>query len=190
MKVPRSDAKLKNLPEAVRDELYAKLSEPQDDRVCAEYPLGRPWTLDEGRDWLLRTHQVQAGLTAISDWRTWERVRRDIRQTDAEVSELEAWLMNRLPGMTTAEVMDVGNLLFIHRATKDGDFKTFKGAADLILRRDAATRDLEKLRAADKSRIDAGLDALFQEIQGNAKAEALFKELKAAVEEAAKPAKG
>lgn len=185
-KQTRPDAKLAHLPAEIREDLYLRLTEPQDDRIGGDYPHGRPWTLDEARDWLLRTHRVACSLSTISDFRSREANFRALREANDAVRSLQTeWIEG---GMLSAEdAMEAANLIFIDQATKAGDVKSYKAICDIMLRNSAARRDLAKLRAADKTKIEAGLDALFAEIKGNARAEALFAELRDAVAVAAEP---
>lgn len=157
MKSPRADAKLKNLPEEIRADLYARVTEPQDDRICEEHPLGRPWTLDEARDWLLRTHEVSAGMTALSEWRAWEKMRRELQRTESEVRELQDYLAANAEGLSAEDVMEIGNLMFINRSTRDGDAKTYKAIADIILRRGALAIDRRKIALLEEkaARLEA-----------------------------------
>jgi hypothetical protein len=66
----------------------------------------------------------------------------------------------------------------------DGDPKTFFLMAKIGLQREQQSLDREKLNAATKGKIEAGLDALGEEIKGNPRAEKLFAELKEVVSKA------
>ena len=182
----RPDAKLAHLPAEIRDDLFAKLTEPQDDRAAVDFPHGRPWTLAEAQEWLAAKHGVTCVLTTISEFRSREATLRDLRRANDEVAELQQeWVTS---GMMSAEdAMEAANLIFIHKATREGDVKGYKAVCDIMLRNAARNRDLAKMRAADKTKIEAGLEALFDEIKGNAKAEAIFAQLREAVEVAAEP---
>lgn len=151
----RPDAKLAHLPAEIRDALFAKLTEPQDDRVASDYPHGRPWTLDEARDWLLRTHGVACSLTTISDFRSRENLRRELARTDDEVKELQEWLLAQGAGLDARTVMEIGNLVFINRATRDGDIASYKAICQLILKKEENQIDREKWdeAKADKERL-------------------------------------
>jgi hypothetical protein len=51
----------------------------------------------------------------------------------------------------------------------------------LMLKKEAQEQSRDKINAARQSKIDSGLDAMFSEIKGNAKAEAAFKLLQEAI---------
>lgn len=64
------------------------------------------------------------------------------------------------------------------------DAETAEKFVKLVLKADAQDQAREKLKAASKSKIEEGLDALFAEIQGNRKAEEIFKALQEVVKKA------
>lgn len=64
------------------------------------------------------------------------------------------------------------------------DTKTAEKFIKLILKADAQATDRERLAATTKGKIEAGLDALLAEIQGNPKALKLFNELREVVSKA------
>jgi hypothetical protein len=64
------------------------------------------------------------------------------------------------------------------------DPKTAEKFIKLILKADAQDAAREKLKAASKTKIEDGLEALFAEIKGNKKAEAIFKQLQEVVAKA------
>ena len=64
------------------------------------------------------------------------------------------------------------------------DPKTAEKFIKLILKADKQDQDREKLKAASKSKIEEGLDALFAEIKGNKKAEIIFAQLQEVVKAA------
>lgn len=64
------------------------------------------------------------------------------------------------------------------------DPKTSEKFIKLILKADKQDQDREKLKAASKSKIEEGLEALLAEIKGNKKAEAIFAQLQEVVKAA------
>lgn len=64
------------------------------------------------------------------------------------------------------------------------DPKTSEKFIKLILKADAQDAAREKFKAATKTKIEEGLEALFAEIKGNKKAEALFAQLQEVVSKA------
>ena len=79
--------------------------------------------------------------------------------------------------------MRLGQIVFTAEAVEDGDAKAFVALRRLTIAEKARELDRAKLDATLKTKLELGLDALFEEIKGNAKAEELFNELRATVAE-------
>lgn len=171
----RADARLQNLPQEALDELWSlRHPEVEGDKV---------WTLTDVAAWAPGRFGFEVSTSAVANFYQWLALKRrlDGAAARAEQARLE---LARDPNMTPEDVERVGQLVFTTEALESGNVKGYVALARLRLQSQAQQLEKEKLTAAAKSKIDAGLDALFAEIKGNARAEKLFAELKAAVAKA------
>jgi hypothetical protein len=75
-------------------------------------------------------------------------------------------------------------MVFTAETIENGNVKAYVELVKLQLQAAKQAIEREKITAAAKTKIEAGLDALLAEIQGNPKAMALFNQLKEAVAKA------
>ena len=176
MKQPRADAKLKNLPEEAQEALW-RLRHP------SEGEERKPMTMEELQCEVPLRHGFTISLGSLSEWHNWYGLKLGINNAVARAEQLRAEMAQS--GSFTAEQIErAGQVYFMSQAVGDGDPKTFFLMAKIGLQREQQSLDREKLTAATRSKIEAGLDALFVEIKGNARAEKLFAELKEVVSKA------
>lgn len=176
MKQPRADAKLKNLPEEAQEALW-RLRHP------SEGEERKPMTLEELQCEVPPRHGFTVSLAALSEWHNWYALKLNINNAQERAEQLRAEMAQS--GSFTAEQIErAGQVYFMSQAVGEGDPKTFFLMAKIGLQREQQTLDRDKLTSATRSKIEAGLEALFQEIKGNARAEKLFAELKEVVSKA------
>lgn len=183
----RSDAKLKTLPEDIQAEMWRMRKTPVD----AE---GRPCKPKEGSamsqeavlEWLHDTHEVSSSTGAFSEWERWYSLELKFRAADdIALQSMEA--LKRLdPSISADRVMEHGQLVFSMKAMGEDDAKTFAKMAELSERRAARLQEAKKFDAAQKSKIETGLDALGEFIKGNKAAERAYADLRKVIAEATK----
>jgi hypothetical protein len=171
-KPPRAEAKLKNLDEDQLQVLWdlrwkenGKLNKTL--RVIqAEVPLRFGFTVSQD---------------TLSRFYTWLRLKREWDE-DAAIADQakDEWLKER-PDATAEDLMRVGQLKFTAQSIKRGDDKAFVRLLRAITAREKAATDRERAADARLSKVEAGLDALYQEIQGNAAALKAYHAMKEAL---------
>jgi len=171
MKKPRADSKLDTLPESRVLELRDGL-------------LGG-WRYDDALSWLSTECAVSSSLSALSAFfkRHCAPVMKDRRQ----IAALKAETLVGEAGRTdwnAATLELVKQVSFEMMAGEHLDPKISEKFIKLILKADSQDAAREKIKAAAKTKIETGLEALFEEIKGNAKAEGLFKLLQQEVAKA------
>jgi hypothetical protein len=172
MKKPRSDSKLDNLkPECRVMELRDMLLAGASQKDC--------------KAWLFE----QCGVTTSGDalTRFWQKHCKPIVQESRQLAAVKAEAIIEGAGRTdwnagTLElVKQVSFEMMSGQATEP---KTAEKFIQLILKADAQDQSREKIKAASKSKIEDGLEALLAEIKGNKKAEAIFAQLQEVVKSA------
>lgn len=175
----RCDAKLKNLPPAALDELwryrYPETEEGDEDAPPKKLPLEEIVALCPKR------FGCSTSLGSLSEFYKWLRVKRRIDRAAADVETAKLEWAAKNPGASVDELNRHGQVLFTARAIAEDDAKLFMGMKRLQQSDDARALEREKLTASAKSDAEKGLDALYQEVKGNKKAEALVRELQETV---------
>lgn len=183
----RADAKLKNLPREALDELWdMKYPADAEDKamtlvdICAAIPA---------------MYKIDIGKSALGEFYQWLDLQRRMWARESLVAQMKE-IIARDKSLSPEQVKSAGQRLFMADGILEKDARTFAIAAtlenddvrlkqkdeELAIRRENSKTARDKLNAATRSKIDAGLDALYEEIKGNPKAEKLFAELKAVVE--------
>jgi len=164
----RSDAKLKNLDRDSLDELWRM-----------RYPV------DEDRKLSYSEIQLElprfghtASISTLSDFYSWLRQKREMEESIARAEEAKLQYLQENPDATPEALMALGQLIFTNKSIQQGDLSGYVKMAALMERRKAREFDEKRFQSGLKSKLEAGLDALFEEIKGNAKAEAIFAQLK------------
>lgn len=172
---PRKEAKIKNLPKEDQETLWL-LMHPADKDTPA-------YTYDQALAYLQEEHDVSCSLSTLWDWRDWYGVKQRMERAAqrAEQAKLE---LAKDPSLTAEDLERIAQVIFTNEALQKGDAKVYVQLAKLNLARKRQMLDRDKLSVASKSKIEAGLDALFAEIKGNKKAEAIFAQLKEVVSQA------
>lgn len=142
-------------------------------------------TYAEAKAWLLET--CQETTTGDALMRFWRRHCQPIRDDERKLAAVKAEGIVDGAGRTdwnagTLEL--VKQVSFEMMSGQVTDPKTAEKFIKLILKADAQDAAREKFKAATKSKIEEGLEALFAEIKGNRKAEALFTQLQEVVSKA------
>ncbi len=115
-------AKLKTLGPDVQDALWEWFCEdPKRTLVLAT-------------DWLKDEHQIITSVQRVSEWRGWYARKIEIETAESEAHELEQLLGTKALSLTPDQISAIGNAVFLNRATKLGDAKTFVQVAGVVQR--------------------------------------------------------
>jgi hypothetical protein len=187
--MPRSDAKLKNLPREVLDELW-DLKAPAD---AEQKALGLVEICGVIRD----QYKIEIGKSALAEFYQWLEVQRRMRARETLIDQVKE-IIARDATLSPEQVRKAGQRLFMADGILERDVSKFATAASLegddyraaqkdqeiALRKEANAIARDRLNAASRSKIEAGLDALYEEIQGNPKAVEHFQKIKEIVRKA------
>jgi hypothetical protein len=182
----RADAVLKNLPREALDELW-ELKNPPDEETKA-------MTLTAISAYLPERFKVELGKTALGEFYQWLALQRRMWARESMVDQVKE-ILAKDKSLSVEQVKAAGQRLFMADGILEKDVNVFAVAAnlegadyrakqkdlELALRKESNELAREKLTAATRSKIEAGLDALYQEIKGNAPAEKIFKQLQEVV---------
>jgi hypothetical protein len=134
MRKPPPSAVIKTLPDEDQEALFEFL---------------RNHTLAEGVTWLFSNNGVRTNDSSLSEWRGWYAMNQEIDGWNADVKELE----RRLGTETTISpnlIPKIGEAVFISKAAKSGDAKTFALVAGIIQRH----KELESNQQVHADKMD------------------------------------
>ena len=135
------NAKLKTLAESVQEEIWNWLEED------------RKRTLAEAVEWMRSRLRIETSVQRLSEWRGWYRRNLEVDQIESEVGEIEA-MLRKLGDVPPEKIEAIGNTLFLNRATKAADAKTFTQVAAVVQGRqridDARQEHADKMAIAHK----------------------------------------
>jgi hypothetical protein len=138
---PRSDSKLKNLPEDVQERIAGWCQEDGLQSACSRCAaeLQPP---------------VQTNPTSLGEFYAWWRLQRTFRQADSFAREAEEMLKEEFPDATPEKIAAAGQLVFTMQATNAGDADTFKELEYLRVRKEEAQHNARiaelKIQQKDK----------------------------------------
>jgi hypothetical protein len=162
-----------------------------EDRAAEVGEFVRTHTLAKAVAWLA-SQGVKTRVTALSDWyRTWS-LQQQLRAAELRADRFKHWLAESFPKLSQRELDRRANVVFQTEAMEAGDARTYLAfnaarhkskmdKARLEQRERAITQHREQWFAAQKSKIEAGLDALYLEVKDNAEARELFQKFKTVV---------
>lgn len=167
MKKPRGEAILKNLPDALQEQLWQ---------------VARRMTLVKAVAWLAEKHDVSVSVTTLSDWFSWYPRSLTLRMAARTSDELEATL-KKMPELKIAadQAAKVAQVNFEIQAAQDRDPALYSALRKGELERERLRLEREKFEHEKKKDWEKGLDALHEEIKENPEALALFEKLRAAL---------
>lgn len=171
---------------------------PRTDAVLLHLPMEQQkqlceWLLDGGLSYraaaaaMDKEYQVKTSATAVFDFYHTVCAPELLRRRSVAVSTAEdiATEAEATPGRWDVAAIDrLKQFVFELMLNPNADPKEVKAVYGLVLK--ARDQDIAKakLEAATKSKIEQGLDALMEEIKGNERAMAVFRELKEVVNKA------
>jgi|SRR6185503_560323 hypothetical protein len=163
-----------------------RLSEEQ--AAGVEY-YSRTHNLTETVEWLAR-NGVKSNTTSLSNWLNRGRLRQSFDAAKFETNEYKEWCLERFPTISQRELDRRANMIFQLKALRYHDPRTYLAVnaarhkakvdqAKLTQRERALALAREKWLAAQRTKIEAGLDALYLEVKDNKEAVELFQKFKA-----------
>jgi hypothetical protein len=161
-----------------------------DEDQAALYDYLRGKTLAEGVQWLFSNNGVRTNDSSLSDWRSWYAMTQEINAWNTDVEELKQ-LLRTDSTIDPNLIPKIGEAVFISRAAKQGDAKTFAAVASIIQRhkelenQQHAHSDRMQLEDKKLKRKDRGLDQAEKKL---AQAERRIAALEAQAEAAKKTA--
>lgn len=177
-KKTRADAKLKNLSQEEQEQLWQYINTPLVEGEARRMP-----TLEEAQVQVPLMFGFTVSTGSLSEWRAWYSL--NLRMENAaERANQTALRLAKDSDLTPEDIERVAQTVFTAETLQGGDVEGYVKLAKLRLAASKQAIEREKISAAAKTKIEAGLDALFAEIQGNPKALKLFTELKEVVNKA------
>lgn len=167
----RADAKLKNLSEEALEALW-EFRNPE--------PGGKKLKFAAIRVEIALRHGFTVSYSTLSEFYAWLRLKKRWEEAKAVAAQAREELAKD-PTISDEELDKFAERVLKTETTVNRDVKGYVAIRKLGLAEKVAAFNQEKLTAASKSKIDAGLDALFAEIKGNKAAEAAFAKLKEAL---------
>jgi hypothetical protein len=127
-------ARIKTLPEDLQERIY---------EVC------QAGTYKDAIRWLADEMKITISDSALSDWFGWRTRKLAIEQAESEATEIRDLLASPGLQLSPAQLAGIGNAIFINRATKVGDAKTFREVAGVVQR----SQELEANQAAHADKM-------------------------------------
>lgn len=155
MRKPHPSSVLKNLPDEDQAALFEFLG--------SAGPDGKGKSLADGVKWLFSNNGVRTNDSSLSEWRGWYAMSQEIGAWNADVEELKE-LLSTDTAIDPNLIPKIGEAVFISRAAKNGDAKTFAAVAGIIQRHKELESNqavhADKMQLEDKKlkRKDRGLD--------------------------------
>jgi hypothetical protein len=164
---PRADAKLKSLPPAQQEAIFALLREKS---YAKAIPL------------IAEKFEVETSAGALSQFFAWYPLSRRLEQGAKFADELKSMLATN-PKLTlrAEELSMIGQVAFEAQALQEQDPKLFVALRKLRVMEKNFDLEREKFRETLKTDVEKGLDALLLELKANDEALVLFERMKAIV---------
>lgn len=180
----RRDAKLKDLPEPQRA-LIAGWVKEDGWQSCLQR-LSAELGISAGRTAL---YEALAFWESEAEFNGYEATARAMASLEAQKAggmslEKMEEATDRYFVMIAAQKKDADlykELRFLRIADQSAKTRARQKDAEMEQRRASLNLEVEKFKATIRTKLETGLDALFSEIKGNAKAEALFAQLREVV---------
>lgn len=127
-------AKLKTQPAEIQSRLFAVVEES---------------TLDEALEHVREELKIDVGRSALAEWAAWYRRRQWISEAESDAAEMEDMLKRSGLQLTPDAISAISNAVFLNRASKMGDAKTFVQVAGVIQR----SQELKSSQAAHEDKM-------------------------------------
>ena len=134
---PRSDSKLKTLPEDRQSQIFAWAKTPKTE----DHPGGLAWAQDQ-----LAADGLKVSISTLSEFVSWYSLQQRFSKASARAKQIEELLLEKDPSMAPEKVREMGQAIFTLEAVDAGDAATFVNLESLKLAQDSARTkaDLEK----------------------------------------------
>lgn len=172
---PRSNAKLKSLP-------------PHQREMLVRWLVDENLSYENAKDRLEQDFNVTTSVGALSNFYATECWEQSSQQARDFAEQVRQAAKSSAEDFDTATLALVQERAFVLAKTKGSDVsdlatlaKIIGESAKLRLKQRELALNLDKFRAQMKADVEKGLDALHEEIKGNAEALQLFAKLKATV---------
>lgn len=145
----RADSNLKTLPEELQEEIISRLN-------------AKGGSYKRIAEWLRAEMDVETSIGALSEFYSWRSLRAQVRETESDTQALQEALSASEFGLSSAQIQELGNLMFITKATKQADSKTFVAMAKLLIQKQKLEVDSRKvaLLEAKAAQADAAKDVI------------------------------
>ncbi len=127
-------AKLKTQPDEIQSRLFTVVEES---------------TLDEAHEYVRDELKIDVGRSALAEWAAWYRRRQWIAEAESDAGEMEDMLKRSGLQLTPDAIAAISNAVFLNRASKMGDAKTFVQVAGVIQR----SQELKSNQAAHEDKM-------------------------------------
>lgn len=165
-----------------------------EDRAAEIADYARAHTLNQTVAWLAR-NGFKTSRDSVGRWLSRRSLRHRFLAAESSANNYRNWLAKSFPKLSQKELDRRAGLMFQFGALEAGDAKTYLAfttarhkakmdKARLDQRERAMTQEREKWLAAQQSKLEAGLDALYLEVKDNAEARELFQKFKTVVTKA------
>ena len=121
----RSDAKLKNLPEADQAALFALFTATE---------IRPAMSLEQVQGEVPLRHGFTVSLDTLSRWRSWYALRSRMDAAKAKAEQARLAMLTSDPDMTPDKLEAVAQMVFTAETLEDGDVKSYVALAKLRLK--------------------------------------------------------
>ncbi len=126
---PRSDSKLKTLPEDRQEQVIAWTKAPKTE--------DGPGGLQHARE-QLAADGIKVSLRALSEFVSWYQLQQRFASASSRAQQIEELLRKKRPDMQPEQIREMGQALFTLEAVDAGDAATFVNLESLKLAQDSA----------------------------------------------------
>lgn len=141
MSKPPGNSTLGTLPKEIQEALFQRMSFKQAD--------GRPATTKEALAWLKAEHGVTISQGRANAWYSSYLQTRVVREADDAAEKFQEWAKNQLPGMSAADIADMGQRAFLAIALRDSNPELFATFLNTFAKMERLQLDREKLKLAE-----------------------------------------
>ncbi len=164
-KKPRSDSKLKNLPQEEQEALWELLTTPQV-LMDAEEPEGamRPFSLQELQAEVPLRHGFTVALSTLSEWHSWYALRQRTERATLRVDQAKLEWLKDNPASTPEELERLGQILFTSESIEEGNAKAFVALRKLSQKDRLLEHDDRRIKLLEEkaAKVDA-VEKILQE---------------------------
>lgn len=128
-------AKLKTLPEELQSRIFEVVE---------------GGTIEAALEWLRDEMKISIGKSAVAEWAAWYRRREWMKDAESDAAEMEDMLKRSGLQLTPEAIAAISNAVFLNRASKMGDAKTFTRVASVIQR----SQELRSQQAAHADKME------------------------------------